>query len=160
MSLQIYSQLNTLTLELNSLLSELISSLDDEHELLVDQVAEQLLEPAQRKKQLSEQINTVEQKRVQLLQQAGWENNKQGHAALVQVAQNHIAHFADTWETTEELIRTCVDKNQLNGIIMENNRRNVETRLSILRGQPLSTDSYSSNGRKSPRPDSRSLAQV
>ena len=160
MSLEIYTELNQLNQQLNALLGELIAALESEHELLLQPNSEELTETALVKKQLSDHINTIDQQRTQLIKQTGLKNNKQDLTRLSEIACAHVPDFSENWQATEQLIKQCADKNQVNGIIMENNRRNIESRLSILRGQPLSADSYTSNGRKSSGPDTRSLAHA
>jgi flagellar biosynthesis/type III secretory pathway chaperone len=160
MSLKNFSQLHQLNQQLKPLLDELLAILEQEHQHLVAQATEDLLATTAVKQQLTEQINDVDQQRGQLLQQLGVQNNKHELDELAATAGQQIDGFAENWQQIELLITQCADKNQVNGIILGNNRRNVETRLSILRGQPTTTDSYTNTGKKSSDPDSRSLAHV
>jgi flagellar biosynthesis/type III secretory pathway chaperone len=160
MSLELFTQLNTLCIELASLVDELLGTLQNEFELLNQQDIENLSEIAVQKKQLSDKIEHIDQQRNQLIAQTGLDNSRDNIVQLLELASMHIKELPDNWRKIEQLTRRCADQNQINGIILGNNRRNVESRLALLRGQPLTPESYSSNGKTTANNKSRTLAQV
>ena len=160
MSQEVYTQLNTVSIELIASLQQLHSVLKQEHQFLEEKNIEALSAVAENKKQISSNIELLEQQYIKLITQSGIEPAPQNITQFLEMASQSVPELADKWQQIEQLGKACSDQNTVNGIILEYNRRNVESRLAILHGQPLTPDAYSRNGKTTTSTHSNTLAQV
>lgn len=161
MSLENCQQLSFLCQQINSQLLELRSVLEQEHELLQSRDMERLEELSQYKHQVSQQIEATERQRAQLVENQGQPYNRQSMETMVEQASQSVPELKQHWDNGMALARDCAKLNQLNGLIVESSKHNIESRLSILRGQPEGNPSYTNQGKRtSTLQTSRSIAQA
>lgn len=160
MSLETYTQLNSLSLELESSLQELSLALDNELQYLQQKDIAAITNIARHKRQLSEKVEYLEKQCISLIAESGIALERNAIAQFIHNAANSVPALVVNWQKIDQLGKLCADKNQVNGMILESNRRNIESRLAILRGQSLTPDSYARNGKTTSTTFSKSLAQV
>ncbi len=97
-----------------------------------------------KKPPILKQIEYIEVQRLQLLKQAGFENNNVGIEAYLQQQSNtELSHL---WHTLLEQLRICQKTNQVNARLLEMKKINAESALNILLGQKTTVKTYGANG--------------
>ncbi|MFV2059511.1 MAG: flagella synthesis protein FlgN, partial [Gammaproteobacteria bacterium] len=118
--------------KIQSELNNLHELLNKEKTLLAESDFENITEIAELKKQIISEIEMNDARFKTILKDSndsGSENNV--HDIIIK----HIPDCSNLWIEIESLLKICKDKNSINGIILSNNRRQIQQRLSILQGQ-------------------------
>ena len=109
---------------------------------------------------MSDKIELLEQQYVSLIAQNSDNTEQSDISKLIALAAESRPSIADNWQKIEQLVKICTDQNQVNGIILQSSKRNVESRLAILHGQSQTPDAYARNGQTTHYTNSKSIAQV
>jgi len=140
--------LKPVLLDIVSYLEELRQILIAEYEALSNDDLDALLATAQTKHQLTDMLEQLEQERLTLLKHAGLDLQQTGLMAYfnqhAQTSGND--DLAQLWQRIRTATRDCERLNQINGIIIEKQKRRTESTLALLKGQPTQTELYSSQG--------------
>lgn len=132
----------------------LLDTLAEEYDALSQKNSEQISRLSNHKQQLSLEIEQLEQQRQSLLENAGvsdfskWLNTRA------------TGEISSTWDNIQSLLQQCAEQNQVNGIIVENNRRSVETFIGLLRGQSQSEEAYTRSGAMASKHYSAKITQA
>ncbi len=136
--------INTILVTLESQLSELHSLLKKEKELLADSDFDNIAEIAEQKKQLITSIELDDAKFKTLLSNSESVNNTD--TSIHEIILKDFPNSLHLWVEIENLLKICKDKNSINGIILANNRRQIQQRLAILQGQSNEVLTYGASG--------------
>ena len=129
-------------------LAELSIVLDKEYQALAEQDFEKIQQAIVDKEQLSVKIEALEQNRTELQQENGYQPNAQAtHQFLTDISENGDDNLLTLWEMITDLAEKCQEQNQINGIIVDNNKRQIAQALSILQsGFTEQTELYGADG--------------
>jgi len=134
--------------DIRAYLKQLLALLNEEHSALENSNIEKLAEFATTKQLLVENLEDLETERKNILSQAGLDLTKTGVADFL--SRDNTTSKNETnalWDDIAELSRTCEEQNNLNGIIIEGQRRRTEIALQILQGKSTESELYSKHGK-------------
>lgn len=143
---QVNMQENLIENILNIILSELSglhSLLTKEKQLLSENDFDNINSIAQQKKQIITNIefnDTKFKEMLKILDSTG--TNKSIHDIIAE----NIPGSLNLWIEIEESLKKCKDKNSINGIILSNNRRQIQQHIAILQGQSNEILIYGATG--------------
>jgi len=141
-NMKIESIENTLNIILSDL-KELLTLLITEKELLAISDFDNITEIADQKKQIITNIEINDAKFKSILKTKNITNIENSvHDIIIE----NIPDCAQLWVEIERLLKTCKDKNSINGIILSNNHRQIQESLAILQGQTNEVLIYGSTG--------------
>jgi len=133
--------------DIRSYLEQLFNALESEYTALSDNDIQAIQSIAKEKVILMEQLEDLNKERRILLEEAG-----------LNLSSNGIDDFFNSktlpknpklqklWSSISSLTKQCEKQNNINGIIIENNKRHTKDALSILQGKQKSTELYTNKG--------------
>ena len=142
-------------------LSQLRHTLESEYAALTENNLEHIVQLANDKNRLFEFLEDLEKERHELLLAAGLDFDSNGIMAYLQ--RNKAQTKDDStavWRQIETLTKQCRKQNQINGIILEKNRRRTEKALAILKGQIPQAGTYTASGETCKSQPRHSLARA
>lgn len=155
------SKLIPLLNEISSYLNQLLNALVNEHDALSNNNLPKIESIAQEKIILMEHLEDLDKERRSLLKSSGFDLNS---TDLDELFQNNSSPRAplmkSAWEQISKLTRACDRQNNINGIIIENNKRHTENALSILQGRQQTTELYSNKGTSIKMPKNQTLIRA
>lgn len=134
--------------EITSYLEQLQQALINEHQALTDNNMQAIELVARDKTILMETLEDLDKERRKILSAAGLNLKATGIEDFLQ--QNNAGQTTELkaiWLKIAELTRQCEKQNNINGIIIENNKQHTENALSILQGKQQNTELYSRQGK-------------
>ena len=142
-------------------LTQLEQTLENENAALLDNDLDRILHAATDKNRLFEFLEDLEKERHTLLLAAGLDFDSSGIMAYLQREPSPVNdETAAIWQQIETLTRQCRKQNQINGIILEKNRRRTEKALAILKGQSSQVATYTASGEACRSQSRHSLAKA
>lgn len=133
--------------EITSYLQQLLLALKNEHKALSENNIETIQVIAAEKILLMEHLEDLNNERRTLLELAGLDITATGIGDFLQNTSSPRAPLMKTlWDEISKLSSECDKQNNINGIIIESNKRHTENALSILQGKQQNTELYSKNG--------------
>lgn len=136
---QAENTLKSILLELN----ELHSLLNEEKVLLADSDFDKITHIADLKKQI---ITSIELNNSKLKAILSLNTSDDSEISIHEIITKNIPNNANLWVEIESLLKICKDKNSINGIILSNNRRQIQQSISILQGQSNEVLTYGATG--------------
>jgi len=134
--------------EIASYLEQLHAALNTEHKALSENNITDIQTIAQEKIILMEHLEDLDKERRLVLEKAGLNLSATGIEDYFQQSSSTSApELKSLWETIAHLSKQCEQQNDVNGIIIESNRRHTENALSILQGKQQNTELYTSKGK-------------
>lgn len=125
--------------------AELTALLQREADALATRDSELMAAIAQEKGHLLAQLEGVARQQQGVIERAGFPAGRAGLAQLLTAAKS--APLSAAWSELEVQLRTCQSQNQINGQILEANRRQAQQLLSILLGDGASpAELYTAKG--------------
>jgi len=142
-------------------LAQLDRTLENEHTALIENDLNNIVQAANDKIYLFEILEDLEKERHALLLAAGLDFDSNGIMAYLQRNTSQARNeSAAIWQQIEDLTHRCRRQNQINGIILEKNRRRTEKALAILKGQTPQVTTYTANGETCQRQSQHTLAKA
>ena len=133
--------------EISSYLSQLLAALKNEHQALSENNMQAIESIANEKILLMEHLEDLNKERRLILEAAGLNLTATGIDDFFQNNNSPRAQQMNTaWKEISGLTTECEKQNNINGIIIESNKRHTETALSILQGKQQSSELYSKKG--------------
>ncbi len=128
-------------------LEQLFHALENEYQALSDNNLPAIEAIAQEKVLLMEQLEDLNKERRLLLEEAGLNLSATGIDNFFNSSTiNNNPSLKTLWGSISTLSTQCEKQNNINGIIIDNNKRHTENALSILQGKQQTTELYSSKG--------------
>jgi len=128
-------------------LTQLVQTLEKEYTALTSNDLDNIVQTTNDKNRLFEFLEDLEKERHALLLAAGLDFDTNGIMAYLKRDTSQTKNkTAIIWQQIEDLTRQCRKQNQLNGIILEKNRRRTEKALAILKGQSPQVGTYTASG--------------
>ena len=137
----------------------LLHSLEAERDALVERDLDTLADTTADKLRHTETLEALERRRVQLMQELGFDNDAGGIRRCLQ-SLPRSARLQSLWQQVLANVRACRTGNLTNGGILELGRQHVEQALSVLRGQSGSPALYGQDGDTAPRLGQRELGKA
>lgn len=154
-------ELSLILRDITKQLTQLAHTLESEHAALVDNDLDAIIQAANDKNHLFELLEDLEKERHALLLAAGLDFDSNGIMAYLQRGTSQIRNeTAAIWQQVGTLTHECRRQNQVNGIILEKNRRRTEKALAILKGQTPQVATYTANGETCQNQARHSLAKA
>lgn len=133
--------------EISSYLQQLLIALQNENKALSENDLKSVQSISEEKIILMEHLEDLEKERRTLLEHAGLDITSTGIADFFQNSKSPRAPLLKAmWQEISNLSKQCEKQNNINGIIIETNKRHTENALSILQGKQQSTELYSNKG--------------
>lgn len=133
--------------EISSYLQQLLNALNNEHKALSENDHKSLHEISEEKILLMEHLEDLNKERRVILENAGLDITSTGIEDFFQNTTSAKApHMKALWAEVSKVTRQCDKQNNINGIIIEANKRHTENAISILQGKQQNTELYSKNG--------------
>lgn len=133
--------------EISSYLQQLLNALNNEHKALSENDLQSVQTIAEEKILLMEHLEDLNKERRTLLETAGLDITSTGIADFFQNSNSPRApQMKALWEAISTLSSQCEKQNNINGIVIEANKRHTENALSILQGKQQKTELYSKKG--------------
>jgi len=145
------------------LAESLHASLEREQQALYDNDLESIEQIAAAKAELAASIEALERRRAELVSQAGFPTHANGMAAYLghlEQGPEGTRTVTAQWQTLQGVLRQCDRQNQINGIMLEKNRRRAEALLRLLRGDADTPQLYSEAGKAVSDKRGQHLAQA
>ncbi len=137
------NETNTILTTILSDLNNLYTVLNTEKDLLSKSDFENITKIADQKKQLITTIELNDAKfKTALKDQDYGQTENTIHDIIIKCNPDSTS----LWLEIENLLKICKDKNSINGIILSNNRRQIQNRLAILQGQENEVLTYGATG--------------
>jgi len=141
------SKLLPLLQEISSYLLQLLNALNKEHQSLSNGDIQSIESIAREKIILMEHLEDLNKERRILLEAAGLDLSSSGiEDFFLNNNSPRAPQMKTCWTEISNLTNQCEKQNNINGIIIENNRRHSENALSILQGKQQGTEYYSNKG--------------
>ncbi len=137
----------------------LLSALQDEHEALQQRTASAIDSALTRKTQRLKDFDETERARRQLLRTLQVPDDRAAIGAFLTKQTDNAPALTQRWSRLLSVAAQCRHQNQLNGALVEMQRRQVQRALDVLRGAPEST-TYGPTGTAERRGGSHSLAKA
>ena len=142
-------------------LAQLMRTLESENTALANNDLDGIIQAANDKNRLFEFLEELENERHALLVAAGLDFDSTGIMAYLARDSARTRNEATAiWQQIETLTRQCRKQNQINGIILEKNRRRTEKALAILKGQTPQAATYTASGETCHSQSRNSLAKA
>ncbi|HEB55628.1 MAG TPA: flagellar protein FlgN [Gammaproteobacteria bacterium] len=155
------AELSLILQDISEHLGQLATTLEKEHAALFENDLDAIIQTASDKNRLFEFLEDLEKERHALLLAAGLDFDSNGIMAYLQRGTSQTRNeTAAIWQQIENLTRQCRKQNQINGIILEKNRRRTEKALAILKGQTPQVATYTANGETCHSQPRHSLAKA
>lgn len=106
-----------------------------------------------------QELDQLEKKRNALAARLGYAATNAGMEDLIRWC-DYDGTLGIQWRKLLELARRCRDCNQVNGAVVDINRRRVRQALGILRGQQTDAELYGRSGQSAPDTLSQPLAKA
>jgi len=133
--------------EIVNYLQQLLVALDNEHKALVDKNIDSIQTISEEKIVLMEHLEDLNKERRNLLDNAGLDITSTGVGDFLQNSNSPRApQMKALWDEISNISKQCDKQNNINGIIIESNKRHTENALSILQGKSQNTELYSNKG--------------
>ena len=133
--------------EISNYLQQLLDALHNEHKALSENDLKAVQIISEEKILLMEHLEDLNKERRTLLEQAGLDITSTGIEDFLQNSKSPRAPLIKSlWEDISNLSSQCDKQNNINGIIIESNKRHTENALSILQGKQQNTELYSKKG--------------
>ena len=139
--------------------SALLAALRDEHEALQQRVPSAIDSALESKTQRLKVFERTENERRRLLTTLQVPDNREAIGAYLAKQAEHGPALARQWSHLLAIAEQCHHQNQLNGALVEMQRRHVQRALDILRGTPENA-TYGPRGTTEPRSGSHTLAKA
>ncbi len=134
--------------EIASYLEQLQQALKNEYQALSDNNMPAIETIAREKTVLMDSLEDLDKERRNILSSAGLNLRATGIEDFLQNDNSgQAAELKTTWTKIADLTRQCEKQNNINGIIIENNKQHTENALSILQGKQQGTELYSRQGK-------------
>jgi len=128
-------------------LEQLFHALENEYQALSDNNLPAIETVAQEKVLLMEQLEDLNKERRLLLEEAELNLSATGIDNFFNSSTiNNNPSLKTLWGSISTLSTQCEKQNNINGIIIDNNKRHTENALSVLQGKQQTTELYSSKG--------------
>ncbi len=154
------SPLHPVLQDIASYLDELKQTLVAEYEAIAHDDIGKLTSLAETKLRLSEILDDLEQEKLRQLKTAGLDLSKTGLDDYLCRQENSQNPLQGLWQRIRTLSHDCQRLNQINGIIIEKQRRRTETTLAILYGRPAESDLYTATGSQQTAATSHTLTKA
>ncbi len=155
------AELSIILQDITEHLTQLVHTLESEHLALVDNDLDAIIQAASDKNCLFELLEDLEKERHALLLAAGLDFDRNGIMAYLQRKTSQTRNETGAlWQQIETLTHQCRRQNQINGIMLEKNRRRTEKALAILKGQTPQTATYTATGETCHTQPRHSLAKA
>ncbi len=133
--------------EISSYLKQLLNALNLEHKALAENNFQSVEDIAKDKIVLMEHLEDLNKERLVLLDAAGFDSESKDIEAFLKHNRSPRAPLIQSsWKEISNLSNQCEKQNNINGIVIENNRQHTENALSILQGKQQNTEFYSKKG--------------
>lgn len=134
--------------EISNYLQQLLAALNNEHEALEKNNITSIHNFANEKIILMEHLEDLNKERRVILDDAGLDLTSSGISDFLQNSNSPRSPQMKTlWDDISALSKQCEKQNNINGIVIEANKRRTEEALSILQGKQQNTDLYSNKGK-------------
>lgn len=137
----------------------LLAALRDEHEALQQHTTSVIDAALESKTQRLEQFERSENERRQLLASLRVPDNREAVGSYLAQQNEHADALTQRWSRLLGVADECRRQNELNGSLVEIQRRHVQRALDILRGAP-ETATYGPTGATERRDGSHTLAKA
>ena len=137
----------------------LLSALRDEHDALQQRSASAIEAALEQKTQRLAVFEKQEVERRALLKALHVTDSRQAVDDFIAVQPAHASTLRQRWNQLLKLADECRNQNQLNGALVETQRRHVQRALDILSGTPESA-TYGPSGSTDRRSGSHTLAKA
>ncbi|WP_396587241.1 flagella synthesis protein FlgN [Bermanella sp. R86510] len=128
-------------------LDQLLSTLQQEAQALLDRDTKVMDESAQRKRSLLIAFQKQAKKRQAYLSSQGVNTDETGLLSLVeQVDTETRTHLKQLWSRTRELFSNVIRKNEENGIVIQHSQQRTRNLLKILHGDRNRPNLYNEKG--------------
>lgn len=117
--------------------------LDKEKELLAESDFDNITEVAEQKKQIITKIEVDNINFKNVLESNNYFNTDQ---SIHDIIADNVPSCKSLWIEIESLLKICKDKNSINGIVLSNNRRQIQESIAILQGQTNEVLTYGATG--------------
>jgi len=145
----IENKITPLLEDITNYLEQLFHVLETEYKALSDSDLTAIQTVAQEKVLLMEQLEDLNKDRRMLLESAGLNLAATGINDLFNSSTiTNKPKLKTLWDSISTLSKKCEQQNNINGIIIDNNKRHTENALSVLQGQgnQQTTELYSNKG--------------
>ena len=139
--------------------SRLLITLEQQQQSLADQKPARIEASANASYNCIQELEQLEKKRNALAARLGYAASNDGMENLIRWC-DYDGTLGMQWRKLLELARRCRDCNQVNGAVVDINRRRVRQALEILRGQQPDAELYGRSGQSAPDTLSRPLAKA
>ena len=137
----------------------LLTELERQQQSLANAQPELIEASARASHELIQVLEALEKKRISLAARLGYSGDNDGMEQLIRWC-DYDGTLAQQWRKLLEVARRCRDCNQVNGTVVDINRRRVRQALGILRGQLSEAELYGRSGQTATDTLSRPLAKV
>lgn len=128
-------------------LEQLFRALENEYKALSDNDIQAIQAVAEEKVLLMEQLEDLNKERRALLEAAGLNLATTGADDFLNSSKiTNSPKLKTLWSNISNLSKQCDKQNNINGIIIDNNKRHTENALSVLQGKQQTTELYSNKG--------------
>ncbi len=128
-------------------LEQLFHALENEYRALSENDIQAIESIAQEKIILMEQLEDLNKERRALLEAAGLDLDANGIDDFLNSSTiTDKPKLKTLWNDISNLSKQCEKQNNINGIIIENNKRHTENALSVLQGKQQTAELYSNKG--------------
>lgn len=135
------------------------SELERQHEGLASSQPELIEASAHATQQHVQALAALEKQRNALAARLGYSGDNDGMEQLIRWC-DYDGTLAQQWRKLLEMARRCRDSNQVNGAVVDINRRRIRQALGILRGQLSDAELYGRSGQTASDTLSRPLAKA
>ncbi len=137
--------------DIKSYLEQLFHALENEYKALLENDIQVIESIAQEKIILMEHLEDLNKERRTLLEAAGLNLNISGvedflNNDTINDAIVDKPKLKTLWAAVSTLSKQCEKQNNINGIVIENNKRHTENALNVLQGKQQSAELYSNKG--------------
>ena len=142
--------LNTQLAQEATLLRQLLDSMQQEHQCLLEKALDKLTATVEQKKSLLNEFDTAVTCRMETLTNLG--HNSQGDTQsttrlMIQECGKDDPAILDHWTALEELLLQCKEQNEINGAIIEVSSHSLQTAYTLLtRSNSDEADLYNAKG--------------
>jgi len=155
------SKITPLLEDIANYLEQLFHALENEFKALSDNDIQAIQAIAQEKVLLMEQLEDLNKERRLLLEEAGLNLATTGIDDLLNSSKiTSSPHLKTLWNNISNLSKQCDKQNNINGIIIDNNKRHTENALSVLQGKQQTNELYSSKGQSIKMPKNQTLIRA
>ena len=133
--------------EISSYLNQLLNALLNEYDALSTNNIKLIENIAKEKIILMEQLEDLDKEKKILLEKSGLDISSSSIEEFISKSSSPRAPIMkNIWEKISTLTKECEKQNNINGIVIESNKKHTENALSILQGKQQDTELYSEKG--------------